>query len=140
MESEKSISALAALNPIIALRYSATHRIPYNLVYRLTPADAYRQGLVKKIEVASVIKEDDVNQVFIRLDEILSKANRVTASFTVNKLMKTGTIKQTSISVKPGDNLMDKTTLPEYKQFIVEEINPTSKSVLFGNGGRITRG
>src|SRR5207249_3036766 len=63
MESERSIAALSTLHRLFALRYSATHKNPYNLVYRLGPADAYRQGLVKKIEVASVLKEDDVNQV-----------------------------------------------------------------------------
>jgi len=29
MESEKSIAALALLDPLLALRYSATHRNPY---------------------------------------------------------------------------------------------------------------
>ena len=49
-----------ALRPVCnALRYSATHRNPYNVVYRLTPYEAYRQRLVKRIEVASVVKEDD---------------------------------------------------------------------------------
>src|SRR5437588_9159025 len=72
MESEGRIKALASLHPLFALRYSATHRNPYNLVYRLTPFEAYRQGLVKKIEVASVVKEDDYNQVFLRLEEIRS--------------------------------------------------------------------
>ena len=52
MESENRIAALASLHPLFALRYSATHRNPYNLIYRLTPYDAYRQGLVKRIEVA----------------------------------------------------------------------------------------
>ncbi len=56
MESEGRIKALASLHPLFALRYSATHRNPYSLVYRLTPFEAYRQGLVKKLEVASVIK------------------------------------------------------------------------------------
>ncbi|TDA65527.1 MAG: DEAD/DEAH box helicase [Clostridia bacterium] len=32
MESEKRVAALAALDPLFALRYSATHRNPYNLV------------------------------------------------------------------------------------------------------------
>src|SRR5581483_4721816 len=57
MESEGRIRALASLYPLFALRYSATHRNPYNLVYRLTPFEAYRQSLVKRIEVASVVKE-----------------------------------------------------------------------------------
>jgi type III restriction enzyme len=61
MESEARIKALASLHPLFALRYSATHRNPYNLAYRLTPFEAYRQGLVKKIEVASVVQEDDYN-------------------------------------------------------------------------------
>ena len=88
MESERSISALSALNPLLALRFSATHRNPYNLVYRLGPAEAYRQGLVKKIEVASVLSENDVNQVFLRLDAIKTKKNTVTAVVTANKLFK----------------------------------------------------
>src|SRR2546427_2212033 len=73
MESELRVKALSALDPLVALRYSATHRNPYNLVYRLTPYDAYRQGLVKRIEVASVVKEDDVNQPYLRLERIESK-------------------------------------------------------------------
>ena len=48
MESEARIRALASLHPLMALRYSATHRNPYNLAYRLTPFEAYRQSLVKR--------------------------------------------------------------------------------------------
>lgn len=50
MESELRIRSLSALNPLFALRYSATHKNPYNLIYRLTPFEAYRQGLVKKLK------------------------------------------------------------------------------------------
>jgi type III restriction enzyme len=44
MESENRIAALASLNPLFALRYSATHRNPYNVIHRLTPYDAYLQA------------------------------------------------------------------------------------------------
>ena len=70
MESEKSIAALAILKPLFALRYSATHRNPYNLIYRLTPFEAYRQGLIKRIEVASIIREGDTVLPFLRLEKI----------------------------------------------------------------------
>lgn len=138
MESEKSIAALAALNPLLALRYSATHRNPYNLVYRLTPAEAYRDGLVKRIEVASVLKESDVNLPYVRVNNVLSKKRILTASLTVNRLMKGGTVKQTDITVKPGDNLRAKTNLPEYEEFVVDEIN--TQRVIFGNGTEIVVG
>ncbi len=140
MESERSIKALAALDPLCTLRYSATHRNPYNIVYRLTPADAYQQGLVKKIEVASVVKEEDVNQVFMRLDNIKAKKNTITATLIVNKLLKNGAVKQTQIIVKPGDNLKEKTNLSEYYAFEVEEINPGSNSIRFTNGAELQVG
>ena len=78
MESELRIRALAALDPLLALRYSATHRNPYNLIYRLTPFEAYRQGLVKRIEVAGVEKEADENRGFLRLDEVRSEKKTLT--------------------------------------------------------------
>src|SRR5207237_9508941 len=94
MESELRIRALASLDPLFALRYSATHRNPYNLVYRLTPFAAYRQSLVKKIQVASVVKEDDFNQVFVRVDEIRTSAKTVQAKIALHKRMARATIKE----------------------------------------------
>ncbi|MDA4127437.1 MAG: DEAD/DEAH box helicase family protein [Thaumarchaeota archaeon] len=140
MESERSISALAALNPLLALRYSATHRTPYNLIYRLTPADAYKQGLVKKIEVASVVREDDLNQVFISLEAVTAKKNTVSAMLIANKLFRSQSVKPTKFSVMRDDNLGEKTNLPEYKSFTVEEINPGSNTILFTNGIEVSVG
>ena len=37
----KSKEAIASLNPLCCLRYSATHRNPYNMMYRLDSIDAY---------------------------------------------------------------------------------------------------
>ena len=47
----KSLAALARFNPLMVLRYSATHRVEHNKVYRLDALDAYNQKLVKKIAV-----------------------------------------------------------------------------------------
>ena len=140
MESEKSIAALAALNPLLALRYSATHRNAYNLVYRLTPYDAYRQGLVKRIEVASVVQTDDENRPFIRVDSIQSVKNTLTAKVTVHKLMKNGTVRETTVTVKPGDNLKDKTDRDDYGPYKVDEINYGQRLVRFGNDVEIHQG
>jgi len=140
MESEKSVAALATLAPLFALRYSATHRNPYNLVYRLTPFDAYRQGLVKRIEVASVVKDDDFNQVFLRVDDIKAQGKSITAKVAVHVLMKDGSIKEKVVTVKPGDSLQEKTNRPTYANFRVDEINLGSGAILFTNGMEIKRG
>jgi type III restriction enzyme len=140
MESEKSITALAALDPLFALRYSATHRNPYNLVYRLTPYDAYRNGLVKRIEVASVVKEGEGNQPYIRLVKVEAKKKTITASMIVHQLMKSGTITEQPVTVKPGDKLQEKTGREEYAGYEIEEINPGEQCVRFANNQELAVG
>jgi type III restriction enzyme len=134
MASKARIKALASLNPLAALRYSATHREPYNLVYRLTPYEAYRQGLVKKIEVASVVRESDFNQVFVRLESIQAGKKAVTAKLAVHQRMAGGAIKEKTYTFRPGDKLADKAERSEYDSFVIDEINPGSRSVTFANG------
>jgi type III restriction enzyme len=134
MESDLSVRALSALDPLFALRYSATHKNPYNLIYRLTPFEAYRQGLVKRIEVASVVKADDVNQVFLRLEGIRAQKKKLTARIAVQKLMKGGAVKEKVITVGPDDSLEQKTERKEYAGFDVEEISLAGKYVRFANG------
>ncbi|MBI5353699.1 MAG: DEAD/DEAH box helicase family protein [Chloroflexi bacterium] len=140
MESELRVAALAALNPLFALRYSATHRNPYNLVHRLTPYEAYRQGLVKRVEVAGVEKESDENQIYLRLDSVHTDRKTVTAKIAVHSLMKTGVVKEQVVTVKPGESLEKKANRPEYTEFVVEEINISDQSVLFTNNTEIRVG
>ena len=70
MESDKAKEALRTLHPLFALRYSATHRTNPNLVYRLTPFDAYRLNLVKKIQVYGVTERENVNRPLLVVDHI----------------------------------------------------------------------
>jgi type III restriction enzyme len=140
MESEGRIRALASLDPLFALRYSATHRNPYNLVYRLTPFEAYRQSLVKKIQIASVVKEDDFNQVFVRVEEIRTAAKKVQTKIALHKRMAGATIKEKSFLFKPGDCLENKAERPEYASFVIDEINPGDQVVRFKNGIEIAVG
>ena len=58
--TDKSQEAIKALNPLCTLRYSATHRNPYNLVYRLDPVRAFELRLVKQIVVASATSKGEL--------------------------------------------------------------------------------
>jgi len=140
MESEARIRALVSLHPLLALRYSATHRNPYNLAYRLTPFEAYRQALVKKIEVASVVKEDDFNQVFIRVDEIRTAAKTIQAKIAVHQRMAGAGIKEKAYLFKPGDSLEKKADRPEYASFVIDEIHAGDQLVRFKNGVEVAVG
>ena len=45
MDTENAVKRINALSPLCRLRYSATHKVMRNLIYRLTPFDSYQQGL-----------------------------------------------------------------------------------------------
>ena len=68
--TDKAQEAIKALNPLCTLRYSATHRNPYNLVYRLDPVRAFELRLVKQIVVASAAAEGAANDAFVRVEQI----------------------------------------------------------------------
>jgi type III restriction enzyme len=68
--TEKAQEAIMALNPLCTLRYSATHRNPYNLVYRLDPIKAFELRLVKQIVVASAAADGAGVDAFVRVEKI----------------------------------------------------------------------
>ena len=63
----RSRRAISQLKPAATLRYSATHRNPYNLLYQLGPIEAYDLRLVKRIEVASIRADDDFSDAYVKL-------------------------------------------------------------------------
>lgn len=124
MESDLSVEALSSLSPLFALRYSATHKTPHNRVYCLTPYDAYREGLVKRIEVAGIEESANTNLAFVHVKSVQSQKTRVTAKLVVHKLMKSSnTVKQTTLTFKQGDDLETKTNLPQYQGYRIREID-----------------
>ena len=70
MDTDNSIERIQALHPLFKIRYSATHRVVNNLVFRLTPFESYQQGLVKKIEVLTVSEKNDEASMKIELSKI----------------------------------------------------------------------
>lgn len=70
MESLLAQSAVADLNPMCTLRYSATHRMTRNVVYRLDPLDAHRLELVKKIVVSDAQELGSAAKPYVKLLEV----------------------------------------------------------------------
>ncbi|RME42914.1 MAG: DEAD/DEAH box helicase [Caldilineae bacterium] len=140
MESDKAKAALRTLHPLFALRYSATHRTSPNLVYRLTPFDAYRLNLVKKIQVLGVTERENFNQPYLHLVGI-DTGRRIVARLRTNVLEK-GRLKEAEITLRQGDDLFAKTNREEHKDagWRVREIHAGQGFVEFENGKRLTLG
>lgn len=136
MESEQAKKAIASLNPLCTLRYSATHRNKYNLVYKLDPVQAYDLKLVKRIEVSSVLDDPDFNQPYIQVQSISATKTKVTAKLSIDINEKAGPQRK-SISISAGGvDLFDKSNARgNYAGHIVDEIRAPSPQSSPGGGG-----
>ena len=101
----KSKEAIASLKPLCTLRYSATHREKYNLLYKLDSIDAYDQKLVKQIEVASIQVKDGHNRAYVRLLSVDNRKSPITAKIELDVTQK-GHVKRVSKTVRSGDDLL----------------------------------
>ena len=104
--TETSKKAIASLNPLCTLRYSATHVDQYNMMYRLDSVDAYERKLVKQIEVASIEVADSHNRPYIRLCGVDNTASPITARIELDVQLRRGGVKRQKKTVRQGDDLM----------------------------------
>ncbi|SEK81009.1 DEAD/DEAH box helicase family protein [Nitrosovibrio tenuis] len=141
LETDNRKQAIARLIPTCTLRYSATHRNAYNLIYSLDPVRAYEMGLVKQIGVDSVIELKDANQAFVEVQEFRTAARSVKAKLSIWVNQAQGPAKK-SVTVKNGDDLYVLSNRREiYRDsFIVNEIDAGEGFVTFANDVRVRVG
>ena len=141
--TSKARKAIKTLNPLLILRYSATHANTYNLLYKLDPIRAYDMRLVKQIEVSSIRTGDNFNQTFIRLDKIgyAGKAKTPHAKATIHEDTKNGP-KEKSVTLKHGTDVSVQTNRRGYDGFIVTNIcaEVGLEHVEFANGTMLQLG
>jgi len=139
MESPLAKAALRTLKPLFALRFSATHRTSPNLIYRLSPFDAYRLGLVKRIQVLGVTERENFNQPFLSLQEVtLGKTIKARVRTHVSEK---GSLKEAEVLLGQGDDLFAKTRNESHQpKYLVTEISarPGNSFVEFENGVKLT--
>ena len=138
----KAKEAIASLNPLCVLRYSATHREKINLLYRLTPVDAYQMGLVKQIAVSSNQVSGGFNQPYVRLLSVFNEKG-FRAKVEMDVKGKTGAVARKTVTVKPGDDLFLLSGGRElYEGYTVAGIDctPGYEHIEFGNTQEVALG
>lgn len=134
--TDKAQEAIRALNPLCTLRYSATHRNLYNLVYRLDPVRAFELRLVKQIVVAETKAFGGANEAFVRVDQIDYKKG-IKAKLRLHEQRSDGP-KEVTRTVKNGTDLFSVSNERTCYQdgFVVAEINaePGNEYIRFNNG------
>ncbi len=140
--TDKAQEAIKALNPLCTLRYSATHRNPYNLVYRLDPVRAFELRLVKQIVVADAAAKGAANDAFVRVEQI-RYVPRIDAKVRIQVQTADGP-KEKAVTVKQGSDLFSVSQERAcYREgFEIAEINaePGSEYIRFSNGRTLRQG
>lgn len=141
METEKRMLAIENLKALCTLRYSATHKNQYNLTYSLNPVKAYDLGLVKQIEVDSIIEENAYNDAFVSVESITAAKTKVTAKISINS-NENGGVKKKTIAVKVGDDLYKLSNEREIYAdgYIIEEIDAANQCISISNGNILYKG
>lgn len=137
VEGKQTKERLKEFNPLITLRYSATHKADsiYNMVYRLDAMEAYNKRLVKKIAVKGVSQSGTTaTEGFVYLESINLSDKNPTA--TISFYYKGKTIRQVTRKVSEGFNLYDNSnSMEEYKdRYTITSIDGRDNSVQFANG------
>ena len=139
MGADKTLESLSNFNPLFILRYSATHKRNYNLVYRLDALDAYNQKLVKKITVKGVeVQGLSGTHGYLYLQDIIVSKSSPVARLEVEIETKNG-FKREVRKVSKGDNLYDISNKAEQynDRYVVSDIDARDNSVTFLNGTKI---
>src|SRR5579863_7366117 len=139
MESEKAKEAIASLNPLCTLRYSATHRNLYHQIYRLDPVRAYDLRLVKRLEVASIVDMPEFSRPYIALKAI-NTGKSLTAKIEIDVTWDKAAERKT-ITARHGQDLFELSNEREvYRGYIIQNIDAGLKKIEFANGVEVQVG
>ena len=140
LATELRTKAIESLNPLCTLRYSATHKDYFNLLYRLDPVKAYDLRLVKRIEVDSVVDGGDFNKPYIAVKSITATKTRISAKLEID-VEGADTIKRKLVTVTAESSLFELSGEREnYRGYEVDLIDAGNQYIQFKNGVSLSPG
>ena len=126
VDGERTLESMQDFNPLFTLRYSATHKVEYNKVFRLDALDAYNRKLVKKIQVKGInLKGTTGTNGYLYLENIIvSKDKAPVAAVEYEVRNASGATKRIRQKLSKGANLFDLSgNMPQYKNQVIQEID-----------------
>ena len=141
MEGDATQAGIRRFNPLFVLNYSATHKTKHDTIYALDALDAYRQKLVKRIQVKGFeVKNLRGTSSYLYLDGIvLSPKHPPMARIEMETKTASGSIVRKTKTFCNGDSLREESGLAVYDGFTISEIN-AGGYVTFLNGVTLRRG
>ena len=129
----KGKKALDDLSPLCTLRFSATHRDKYPVLYKLDPVDAYEKKLVKQIEISSAKEEGIHNNAYIKLLKIDTSGSLPKARVELDFQTANG-IEKKEKTIEYDTDFEELTGLEIYSAVEVEEITTDQLNITTDEG------
>ncbi|MFB2118971.1 type III restriction-modification system endonuclease [Parapedobacter sp. 2B3] len=125
VDGEKTLKSMQDFKPLFTLRYSATHKVEYNKVYRLDALDAYNRKLVKKIQVKGInLKGSTGTTGYLYLEQISLSTTKPPFAIVEYEERSGEGVKKTRKKLAEGANLYELSgNLPVYKNHVITEVN-----------------
>ncbi len=115
----KGKKAMARMNPLCNLRYSATPKHAHHMVFKLDAVDAYERKLVKQIEVAAASVEGGHNKAYVRFIAPVSRGKSVVGAKVELDIATAHGVARQTVTVAPLDKLEDVTKREIYRDYII---------------------
>ncbi len=141
MEGAATQKALTNFKPLFILNYSATHKTSHNCVYALDALDAYKQKLVKKIQVKGITVQNLLGaQAYIYFDSIVLSKNKAPQVKLEIEVQGANGARRQTLTFAQNDSLYDVSNLPAYKEYVITDIKENTNTIYFRNGEHISKG
>ncbi|WP_411817375.1 type III restriction-modification system endonuclease [Hyphococcus sp. DH-69] len=142
MEGKATLDALPKFNPLMILRYSATHRMQHCRVHRLDALDAYNQKLVKKIAVRGIQTRGLAGtNAYLYLEGIEISTKAPVARVEMEVKLKSGEIRRQLKRLEFKRDLYDVSGgLDQYRGYVIAQIDANQDMVEFTNGETLVAG
>ena len=134
VDGAKTLESMQDFKPLFSIRYSATHRVEYNKVYRLDALDAYNKRLVKKIQVKGIsLKSSTGTSGYLYLEQIILSTNKPPVALVEFEQRSSQEVKRVRKKLEQGANLFEHSgEMPAYKNIVIEEINGALNKIIVG--------
>jgi len=142
LEGAGTKRGLKEFDPLMVLRYSATHKTEHNKIHRLDALDAFNQKLVKKIAVRGIETKGQAGlSGYLYLESIQTSTKKKPVARVEMEVRGKAGPQRVVRKIDQGTNLHELSKgLDQYQGFVVADIDARDDVVKFTNGKEVRCG
>lgn len=125
VDGDKTLQQMQEFKPLFTVRYSATHKVEYNKVFRLDALDAYNKKLVKKIQVKGInLKGSTGTTGYLYLEQIILSSTKAPVALIEYEKRNGSGVKRVREKLEKGTDLFELSgEMPQYKNYLIQEVD-----------------